>query len=252
MGISEDAIEFVKRNKKLIINKFADSSRYKPVQAPISPISFFMAGSPGAGKTEFSKNFIEPVEKSMSQKLVELGYSEPFTIVRIDGDEIRGMLPGYTGNNSHLFQGAISVGVNKLYDYVLDKKLNVLVDGTFSNEKYAIENIKRSLDKNRTVNVLYIYQDPLKAWELTKAREAKEGRMIALDLFVKEFFLARENVNKVKKIYGNKIQVDFIQRDFEKEAYGYEINIDNVDNYLNMEYTEESLTEKLKSLVNCQ
>ena len=139
MGISEDAIEFVKRNKKFIINKFVDDSRQKSFQAPIS---FFMAGSPGAGKTEFSKNFIRLVEKSMSQKLAEAGYSEPFTIVRIDGDDIREMLPGYVGNNSHLFQCAISLGVNKLYDYVLEKKLNVLVDGTFSSEKYAIENIK--------------------------------------------------------------------------------------------------------------
>jgi len=225
MGISEDAIEFVKRNKKLIINKFVDGSGQKTFQIPVS---FFMAGSPGAGKTEFSKNFIGLVEKFLSQKLVELGHAGPFTIVRIDGDEIREMLPGYTGDNSHLFQGAISVGVNKLYDYVLDKKFNVLVDGTFSNEKYAIENIKRSLDKNRMVNILYVYQDPLKAWELTKAREAKEGRMITLNLFVEEFFLAKENVNKVKKIYGNKIQVDFIQRDFEKEIYKYEININNV------------------------
>jgi len=63
--------------------------------------------------------------------------------------------------------------------------------------------------------------------------------------------LAKDNVNKVKKIYGNKIQVDFIQRDFEKEIYKYEININNVDNYLNIEYTKESLTEKLKNLEIC-
>lgn len=243
MSISEEAIGFVKKNKKIIIAKFADSSVHKAAQRPIS---FFMAGSPGAGKTEFSKSFIELVEKIMNQKIKEEGSSETFTIVRIDGDEIREMLPGCSGNNSHLFQGAISTGVSKLYDFVLDKKLNALVDGTFSSEKYAVENIKRSLDKNRMVNILYVYQDPIKAWELTKAREATEGRMISLEVFIEDLFLAKENVNKVKKIYGNKIQVDFIQRDFEKNIIRYEINIDNIDNYLDINYTKDSLMNKLK------
>lgn len=243
MDVAEEAISFVKKNKKEIIKKFADSSKHKAFQAPIS---FFMAGSPGAGKTEVSKYFIDLVEKSINQKAKEEGLDESFTIVRIDGDEIREMLPGYTGTNSHLFQGAISKGVNQLYDYVLDKKFNALVDGTFSSEKYAMENIKRSIDKNRRVNILYVYQDPLKAWELTRAREAKEGRMISLDVFVDDFFKAKENVNKVKKLYGNKIEVDFIQRDFEKNIIKFEINIDSIDSYLNIDYTKDSLMEKLK------
>jgi len=34
-------------------------------------------------------------------------------------------------------------------------------------------------------------------------------------------------------------------------SYCYDININNVDNYLNIEYTKESLTEKLKNLEIC-
>lgn len=45
-----------KDNKKIIIQKFADLSIYLPVQ---NPTTYFMAGSPGAGKTEYSKSFIK-------------------------------------------------------------------------------------------------------------------------------------------------------------------------------------------------
>ncbi len=50
---AEEAKKFIKKNKKLLIEKFANLDLYKPV---VSPVTIFMAGSPGAGKTEFSKS----------------------------------------------------------------------------------------------------------------------------------------------------------------------------------------------------
>ena len=47
-----------------------------------------MAGSPGAGKTEYSKRFVDGVKKDTGA-----------SIVRIDGDEIREILPQYNGSN---------------------------------------------------------------------------------------------------------------------------------------------------------
>ena len=56
MGLSDDAYEFVRRNKQLLIAKFADPKDYSTSR---KPITIFMAGSPGAGKTEFSKSFVQ-------------------------------------------------------------------------------------------------------------------------------------------------------------------------------------------------
>ena len=52
----EEAIAWVKRNKKFIKDKFASINDYPPDNYPST---IFMAGAPGVGKTEFSKLFIE-------------------------------------------------------------------------------------------------------------------------------------------------------------------------------------------------
>ena len=245
INISEEAIKFVKANKKSILDRFAPSEIYKP---SANPVSFFMAGSPGAGKTEISKEFIAKVEKTINDKTG----NNQFKIVRIDGDEIREIpLPGYKGNNSDLFQGAISLGVNKLIDHCLKRRLNMLVDSTFSGVN-SINNVKRSINHERLTYIIYVYQDPLKAWELAKAREAKEGRSVPINAFINSFFSAKENVNKIKRLYGDKARIDYIERDFERNIIKYEINIPDVDNYLSVKYTKESLLEALNSGEKCK
>ena len=111
---SEKAKIFIKKNKKLLFEKFASVEIYKPTD---NPISWFMAGSPGAGKTEFSQALLKELS---------------LPIVRIDADEIKKIIPIYNGANSDIVQGASSIGVDILYSYVLKKKLSTLLDGTFS------------------------------------------------------------------------------------------------------------------------
>ena len=90
--IHDAAITFAKQNKKRIAESLTDKKVFPP---DAEPVSIFMAGSPGAGKTEASKALIE-----------EIG-GEP--IIRIDPDELREYFPGYTGQNSSLFQAGASI-----------------------------------------------------------------------------------------------------------------------------------------------
>ena len=83
--IKLNAIEFAKRNKNRIARELTAPNIYMPEK---QPISVFMAGSPGAGKTELSKSLIEMLEKDSDRR-----------VVRIDGDEVRRYFPEYTGNN---------------------------------------------------------------------------------------------------------------------------------------------------------
>ena len=53
-----------------------------------------MAGSPGAGKTEVSKAFAALLEELPAQGFDGLG-----KVLRIDPDDYRAYLPGYTGSN---------------------------------------------------------------------------------------------------------------------------------------------------------
>ncbi|MBI2458967.1 MAG: zeta toxin family protein [Parcubacteria group bacterium] len=180
---AEEAKKFIKKNRKLLIEKFAKPDFYKSI---VNPVTIFMAGSPGAGKTEFSKNLAKILDKKL---------------VRIDADEIKEIMPQYNGKNSDVVQGASSIGVEKLYDHILAKKLEAIVDGTFSKYDVSYKNVKRSLDHSRPVVIFYIYQDPIIAWDFTKKREALEGRMIPKSAFIEAFFAAKENVNKIKEIF---------------------------------------------------
>jgi len=74
--LQNKAVKFIKDNKKLLINKFANPEIYTPRK---EPITIFMAGMPGAGKTEISKGLVNELK------------TKP---VRIDADEIRELFSG--------------------------------------------------------------------------------------------------------------------------------------------------------------
>ncbi len=224
--LSEKAKVFVKKNKKLIIEKFASLEKFP---AKENPFSIFMAGSPGAGKTEFSKAIINSFSDA----------------IRVDPDEIRNILPGYVGGNAFLFQGASSLGVEKIYDSVLKNKQNVILDGTMSNYSASLKNIQRSIRKNRKVGIFYIYQDPVLAWEFTKKREFLEGRNIPKDSFVESFFSAKDNVNKLKKIFDKEIKVFLVEKNFENGVKNIFADIENIDKYIKFRYSLKTLKKKL-------
>ena len=174
--ISEDAKKFIKKEKHALIEKFANPKKYPSVK---SPFSFFMAGSPGAGKTEFSRRLVETMK--------------PTPIVRIDADDIREFIPQYNGKNSGLVQGAASIAVDNLNYYTLKHDQNSIIDGTLANYEIARRNIINCLNKNRQIGVFYLYQDPLIAWAFTKKREKMEGRHVPKESFIEAFFKSKEN-----------------------------------------------------------
>jgi len=47
--VSDEALRFARSNKKMIARRLTDKAIYPPEEAPVS---VYMAGSPGAGKTE--------------------------------------------------------------------------------------------------------------------------------------------------------------------------------------------------------
>jgi predicted ABC-type ATPase len=222
----EEAEAYIKEHKLELIARFANPEKYHTVD---HPISLFMAGSPGAGKTEVSKRLIE-----------QFADNAP---VRIDADDIREMFPNYTGANSHIFQRACTTGVNKLFDYVLDHNLNVILDGTFAYER-AMENIERSLKRDRRVIIYYLFQDPVIAWKFTKIREETEGRWVSKEVFIHSFLRSRENVNEAKAHFGEKIELNMIIKDFTKNIEKVFPNVGSIDKYLPKVYTINGL-EKL-------
>ncbi len=232
-AIANEAIIYVKEHRKEIIRRFAGED----FPTSKNPISIFMAGSPGAGKTEYSKILLNILQE-------DWGVSKT---VRIDADEIRSTLPHYAGSNAYLFQAAASIGVDKIHDYVLKKRKNFILDGTFSNKEIARSNISRSLCRDRRIIIVYIYQDPIIAWKFTKMREAKEGRRIPRDSFIDQFFSAGEVVQSMKGEFGEKIAIWLVEKNLETKKENIRINIDRIDSHLSNAYSRSQL-ESILSL----
>ena len=64
--IQSAALDFSRKNKKDIAKRLTDKSRFLPED---EPVSVFMAGSPGAGKTEASIELLAIVEESFAEIL---------------------------------------------------------------------------------------------------------------------------------------------------------------------------------------
>lgn len=226
-AIQRDSFEWVKLHKKDLFLKFANPSLH--AQDPY-PTTVFMAGSPGAGKTEFSRRLAE----SFNQKPVI-----------VDADEIRKLIPNYSGKNAYLFQKAATKGVNLLYDYVCKNGLNVIIDGTFAYAQ-PVENIKRSLKHNRNVEIYFLYQDPVISWKFTKVREQKEFRNVPKSVFINAYVKSIENVTLVKKEFGNKIKLNLVIKDFTKDLQTLHLNSDKIEKFLPNLYNSDDLNKILK------
>lgn len=229
LKISQEAKLFVKKEKKSLINKVANLEKFPPNE---KPFSFFMAGSPGAGKTEFSKRLIEIMA--------------PIPIVRIDADEIRDFIPQYNGKNSDVVQGVASIMVDNLNYYTLKHKQNSIMDGTFANYAIAHRNIENCLKKNRSIGVFYIYQDPIIAWDFTRKREKLEGRYVPKEAFIDAFFKAKENVQLIKEEFGDKIELNLVIKNIDNEDEDIKSDIKTtIDNLIETPYTKKSLQKNI-------
>lgn len=230
--IQQEALDFARKNKKSIAQRLTDPAVYLPEQ---SPVSVFMAGSPGAGKTEAS---IELIAK----------FGSP--IIRIDPDELRSECPGYSGGNAWLFQKAVSVLVDKIHDLALEQRQSFVLDGTLSRHDVAHRNVSRSLKKGRTVQVLYVYQEPRLAWQFVQAREEAEGRRIPLMQFIEQYFAAREVVNRLKLEFKGAVRVDLLLKNNDNSNRMYRAGVDQIDFHIPERYSRSDVEKMLSSSYN--
>lgn len=228
MHSSLDPLEYARYNKKKIARKLTNPEIYPPEK---NPVSVFMAGSPGAGKTEASIELLEQFPDS--------------SIVRIDPDAIREDIPGYNGSNAADFQGAVSIIVSKTLDAVFKQGQSFLLDGTLSRLEQAQDNIRRSLQKKRFVQILYVYQSPEIAWEFVERRREVEGRSVDLDVFIDQYFAARDVVQKLKQTYGAKVAVNLLMKDTSGGRRWFKKGVETIDEHVPERYTRASLRELL-------
>ncbi|WP_037054760.1 zeta toxin family protein [Rheinheimera baltica] len=229
--IIDSAFFEAKKMRTKVAREITDKKKYRPSE---SPSSIFMSGSPGAGKTEVSK------------ELAAISEDGSMPILRIDPDEYRSYFSLYDGCNSHLFQRAIVPIVERVLDLALDNCQDFILDGTLSNFDVAKRNIDRSLRRGRFVYVIFVLQDPLVSWEFVKAREKVEGRRILPETFVEQFFKSQETVNQLKAELGAALWIDVVVKDYNQSIGDWRLNVDSVDDAIFQAYNARALLDAIK------
>jgi len=252
--IQEEACGYLKAHSDELIDQFI--LQKKPFR--LGFMSLFMAGSPGAGKTEFSQRYLpkvlDQVRDSLKKRFAEKGLpvdNIEALLVRIDVDEIRGFLPQYkktdltTGQkaNAHVIQKAANKGLDILRSYCLENEISFLLDGTFGNLKTMKGLIQASLDDDRQVDIFFIYLDPISAWAFTQAREAVEGRNILKEKFIEQYFNSQANVEAVKKEFGDSVRLNVVLKNKDNQVAEVKLNVPSLDGYLKSKYKDGSLVE---------
>jgi len=230
------ADDFARANAKRIAADFL--ADFSPAEVPVS---IFMAGSPGAGKTEFSKSFLRgTIETEFSKRFMH-GVGN---VARIDTDELRDRFAecGYDGANSHLFQKAATRLVHEIHNLALKRKISFLLDGTFANESVARQNIERSLKRDREVFVMFIYQSPQIAWDFVQRREEVEGRRILAEDFAHKFCASHAVVDQMKAEFGDKITLSLVIKSIDNTgSRSYHENIQRIDDHIPERYSAEEI-----------
>ncbi|MHC8407456.1 zeta toxin family protein [Pseudomonas sp. TMB3-21] len=127
------------------------------------------------------------------------------------------------------------------------QRQSFLLDGTLSNLAVAKQNVERSLRHNRLVAVVYVFQEPLLAWEFVKARELTEGRSIPKAEFVRQLFAAKEAVLELKRTYRLQIRIDVIVKNTDGTNRIVELDADagKIDALVTIRYSQDKLNQIL-------
>ncbi|ACH66100.1 zeta toxin family protein [Aliivibrio fischeri MJ11] len=190
-----------------------------------------MSGSPGAGKTESSKELVTSLT------------SEGGHVLRLDPDDLRSEFEDYDGSNSYLFQKPVVILVERAVDYILKNGQSFLLDGTLASYNVAEKNIERSLKRERAVLIIFVYQRPELAWQFVQAREIVEGRKILPEHFIQQFFGSQAVVEQLKEKFGQRIQVDLLLKDNDGSTRNYHSNVNSLKPYLKPTYTPKEVEE---------
>lgn len=208
-----------------------DYLRYSGATPESSPSCVFMAGLPGAGKTELVTRLFQGLD---------------YGIVRIDMDEIATRIPAYRPEAADRFREAATLLLSNIFSLTLKNRFSFVMDGTFGSKR-ALENIQRAIRHDyRYVKVVYVHQAPEVAWNFTQAREQVEHRSISLDGFIKTYFNLASNLQQLAAL-SPQVTIDVIVKDGKNGIGEWQENVTAkyLDEKLKTSYNKTSLKEKL-------
>ena len=148
----------------------------------------FLAGAPWAGKTEWIESFPD---------------IEHYVI--LDTDLYRSLFDWYTGSNASDFHQYASRVMDRMYSFCIKHQYNMIVDGTFSNQTKAEENIRQCKKRWIPFSVVLVMQDPLISYLYTKKREQEKRRNVPTKAFIEKYYGSIEVSREIYTRYPDMI-----------------------------------------------
>jgi len=223
--VTEQAVLDARKRKKVYAKSVVDH-----LAGEERPVSVFMAGSPGAGKTETARSMREVFEQQAGANFIH-----------IDNDEMRKEFENYNGFNSPLFQKAATIFVDATHDRALRRNVSFIMDSTLASFDKAKSNIQRSLAKDRFVLIIFVYQAPEQAWELVQAREIVEGRRVPAEVFITQFLESQVTVTQLKQQFGDQVELMFVEKNIHTGRETIYLDVSDIDALLSKKYTRSQL-----------
>jgi predicted ABC-type ATPase len=177
-----------KKNRAAVLDQFFEDFPHTKAR-----IAFFMAGIPGAGKTEFAEQAIR--ENSPA-------------LIPIEHDKLVEYIDGYTPENYYNYRKAGSTFVTDVFNDCLKKGYGFIFDGTLSHEN-GIRNVRKALKAGYATYVVYIVQDAQVAWELTQARELVKKRAIERRGFLETCDKINKNLQSIFRAFKDQPEFNF-------------------------------------------
>ncbi|GMG67838.1 zeta toxin family protein [Tetragenococcus halophilus] len=223
--MDDQSILYVKAHKNEFLKKLVED-KYPAETGKKTAI--FMAGSPGAGKSEVASSLAVMLEN----------------VCIIDADIFRTYFPQYNGHNSDEFQRGAALMVDYALDYVLKKGYSFILDDTFAIDK-SLKNVRRTLKREYNTSIYYVYQNPFVAWQFTKIRERVEGRYVPKERFINAYFKSRYNVKKVMEAIGDEADIVVVLKDFQNAISDIIEGVENIDLIIPDQFSFEELEARL-------
>lgn len=224
--MNEEIITWARANKKRLVKSYLSSREFESHK---TPAVIFMAGVPGAGKTEFARRLIPQL------------VNEP---IHIDMDEIATHFDMYRPKIAHLFRAGATIILERLYEQALKQKIDILMDGTLSHPK-SVQNIERALKNDYSVRIYFISPNPLTAWQKTKEREYVEERAIDTKGFVETYFKLLENLENIQKTFGNKVPMSLVIKDDDNRLKEIIEEVKDINNFTKTTLTPKELLDTI-------
>lgn len=144
-----------------------------------------------------------------------------------------------------LFMAGVSGGGKSKALRTTNRNLNeyaIVYDTNFANYESSKRKIDKVINAGKKVNIVYVYRDPIVAYENgVIPRIKKEGRIVPIDVHIKNYMGSFPTVQKIANEYGNKVDVEIIDNSRGKD----EARMVPLENFKPKEYTYNELESKL-------